>query len=728
MDIPGNNTTTTTLAIGGVLNDSLEVVGDTDWIKVELIAGESYLFTLTGAGVDPLFDPFLELRDSSGLKVAQDDDAGPGLNPQLRFTAPTSGTYYLVARSYEDENQEPTAGTYTLTADFGPPQNPLDAIDWGTKLASNIVDVFFVPSGQIAGGFQSDGWTPFEINAVQVALDTISAVANLTFNQVFSAAGAEFRLVTTTDPELEFSGRMGPPGTETAGVGVFKTTSGLWNNSLAPGTDGFYLIMHEILHGLGFAHPHDNGGSSEVLQGVIDDNFSFGQFGLNQGVYTNITYNEGFPEGAATNSNWGNQGGPSALDIALLQQKYGANTTYNSTNDVYALIDGNQAGQYFFSIWDTGGQDRIEYNGQQNAVIDLRPATLLHEDGGGGFISRAGGFAGGFTIAAGVVIENAKGGAGNDSITGNDFANSLLGESGNDTVKGGDGNDFAAGHTGNDDLDGEDGSDTLEGGSGDDTLFGDGGNDHLVGGSGNDRLNGGDEDDVVSGGFGFDRLEGADGNDLVQGGGGNDTLRGAGGNDTLVGDGGADVIFGGQGVDAIEGGAGADRIRSEAGNDSVSGGDDGDRIFGSFGFDWLAGDAGDDLLDGDGGNDTLLGGDDNDTLIGNFGFDSLDGGAGDDSLEGSTGNDTVTGGGGSDVFVFALGGGADIYTDFAAGAGTDDAIELSGFGTAFDEYAEVLAAASQQDANVVIDFGTGDVITLLNTNLADLHQDDFLFA
>jgi hypothetical protein len=28
---------------------------------------------------------------------------------------------------------------------------------------------------------------------------------------------------------------------------------------------------------------------------------------------------------------------------------------------------------------------------------------------------------------------------------------------------------------------------------------------------------------------------------------------------------------------------------------------------------------------------------------------------------------------------------------------------------------------------VVIDFGGGDVITLLNSNLGDLHEDDFIF-
>ncbi|WDI32472.1 PPC domain-containing protein [Hyphococcus flavus] len=210
-DIPGGPGTSASISIGGSFSDTLEFAGDTDWIAVELEAGTSYLFTLTGTGVNALFDPFLEIRDEAGVKVAQDDDAGPGLNPQLRFTALETGTYYLVARSYEDENQSPTAGTYTLTADFGPPQNPLHAIDWGTKLANSLVDVFFVPTGQSAGGVQSEGWAQSQINAVMDVLQTISDVAGLTFNRVFSSVGAEFQLVTTSGPELTYAGRMAPP-------------------------------------------------------------------------------------------------------------------------------------------------------------------------------------------------------------------------------------------------------------------------------------------------------------------------------------------------------------------------------------------------------------------------------------------------------------------------------------------------------------------------------------
>ena len=66
-----------------------------------------------------------------------------------------------------------------------------------------------------------------------------------------------------------------------------------------------------------------------------------------------------------------------------------------------------------------------------------------------------------------------------------------------------------------------------------------------------------------------------------------------------------------------------------------------------------------------------------DSLTGVGGDDFLQGGNGDDTLTGGSGNDTLTGGLNSDTFVFDVGSGLDIITDFKAGAGTDDVIRFS---------------------------------------------------
>src|SRR5262245_53731681 len=43
--IPGNASTPFTLAIGGSQTGVVNVVGDDDWFRVDLVAGQSYVFT-----------------------------------------------------------------------------------------------------------------------------------------------------------------------------------------------------------------------------------------------------------------------------------------------------------------------------------------------------------------------------------------------------------------------------------------------------------------------------------------------------------------------------------------------------------------------------------------------------------------------------------------------------------------------------------------------------------
>ena len=116
----------------------------------------------------------------------------------------------------------------------------------------------------------------------------------------------------------------------------------------------------------------------------------------------------------------------------------------------------------------------------------------------------------------------------------------------------------------------------------------------------------------------------------------------------------------------------------------------------------------------------------NDMLIGGTGTDNLNAGAGNDIIIGLTGNDVLTGGTGDDKFIFTRGSGGDTITDFKAGVGTDDVIELRGYG--FTSLADVRAVSIQNGANVVINLGQGaNVLTLVGVQLADLSADDFIF-
>lgn len=209
-----------------------------------------------------------------------------------------------------------------------------------------------------------------------------------------------------------------------------------------------------------------------------------------------------------------------------------------------------------------------------------------------------------------------------------------------------------------------------------------------------------------------DSFLGFKGNDTFYGRKGADVLDGLDGDDTLFGDRGADELTGGRGDDLLSGGKGDDMLDGGNNNDIVKGGYGNDVLFGGAGKgnDYLAGGRHADYLDGGAGNDTLLGGGGEDTLLGGEGDDVLDGG------------------GRMDVFVFATGDGNDIITDFDAIGEFHDTIDLAAVTSITDWNDLAQNHLSQNGADAVIDAGNGDKITLVNVELAQLDQGDFIFT
>lgn len=341
------------------------------------------------------------------------------------------------------------------------PTTLTEAIDWGGQVVDSgefnedgdmiIEYVFNAGEGLFQRFFRRLDWTEYEEQQVRVAFDTFETFLDVEFVETQSRQDAEFQLNKIDSRDL-FLGIMNPPGESGAGSAGFAAQDGVagWdegdangnptNGGLEVGGFGFITLIHEFGHGLGLAHPHDTGGGSSILPGVNRDPQSdTGAFDLNQGVYTMMSYVDGWatnPAGALDRDvtvEFGYLGTPMAVDIALLQDKYGANMDHATGDDVYELPDVNQPGTYYSTIWDAGGTDELLYTGNRDAVIDLREASLLLEEGGGGWISYALGTFGGFTIANGVVIENATGGAGNDAIVANAADNVLTGNEGDDT-------------------------------------------------------------------------------------------------------------------------------------------------------------------------------------------------------------------------------------------------------------------------------------------------------
>jgi len=294
-------------------------------------------------------------------------------------------------------------------------------------------------------------------------------------------------------------------------------------------------------------------------------------------------------------------------------------------------------------------------------------------------------------------IENVIGGKGNDTLIGNDGANVLHGSAGNDTLDGGAGDDILAGGAGDDIIKGGAGFDTLDLSDATGEITIDFAAGHVSGaGIGTDTFTGmeafrfGAGDDVISGG---------NGNETFDGGAGNDTLKGAAGDDTLAGGEGNDLLDGGSGDDVVNGGNGDDNIKAGSGNDTVDAG------------------AGNDTVDAGSGDDVVLAG---------AGNDAVDGGSGDDRIEGGAGNDALTGGSGHDVFVFAMGFGKDIITDFKTTGTSSDVLEFGH--DVFADFATAMAAADQVGSDVVFTIDADTTLTLKNVQFASLAQDDFRFV
>ena len=644
-DLPASSTTTAVVTVGGQYSDILETAADHDWIKVTLAAGQTVEIRVLGFGGQQLTDSTMALYDPASVVLFTNDDYGvygDSFNSGMIWTAQTAGTYFIDVGGFDNIE----VGGYQVSVATAVQPPPLASLDWGTQVSDTSIDVYFAPAGVGFGAETSEGFNAYEIARFQAAFDLISAVAGVTFNIVASAAAADFRLVLDTNENNgEYLGYFSPPGTTDAGVGVFAGDA--WDRtaggSLEAGGYDFVTITHELLHGLGLAHPHDNGGSSTVMEGVQSDFDDYGAFNLNQGIFTTMSYNTGFHTGASgsagdPNNQWGYESGPMALDIAILQQKYGANTTTNTGNNSYQLVQANADGAMWRAIWDAGGSDEIRNTGAAACTIDLRSANLRTAAGGGGFVSSVIGISGGFTIAAGAVIENAFGGSGADKLIGNSGAN------------------------------------LLDGGAGADTLIGLAGNDTYIVDNSSDIV-----DEIANRGT-ADRvlarsnfvLSADDDIECLQ------TISTSSNTSiNLTGNALAQQLFGNSGINTLDGGAGAaDTLTGSGGNDTyiirnagtviVEGIGQGtaDRVLAATGFILATDDNIEVMQTVSAAASTAI------NLTGNALAQSFFGNAGANQIDGREGQDTLTGNGGADRFVFSTAlapSNVDFIIDFVAG-------------------------------------------------------------
>ncbi|MGB0966616.1 MAG: pre-peptidase C-terminal domain-containing protein [Halocynthiibacter sp.] len=751
-DAAASISTTYTMEIGDTFNGSINSIGEEDWVAITLNAGESYQIDLAGrGGAGSLSDPMLRVRNSSGILVTSDDDGGPGQDSRLTFTATTSGVYYIEADGYSV-----WTGNYSIDVVEVAPPTATDALVWEDGAFSGgsgqSIEVFFASSGisvsdgeQVSGSSTvvSEGFTAAEISMIMEIFDDISDFADITFSRTFNQSSADMQFATS-DLGSSLLGFMYPQNTSTSdGVGVFTSNSTDWNPATIQAGGGMYgTVVHEIGHGLGLAHPHDTSGNSGILDGATGS-FDVGENGLNQPVFTVMSYNNGWnghPMGTPELTDGaGHAAGFGALDISVLQDYYGVNTSHAAGDNVYTL--GNNS--FYNTIWDTGGTDLIRVDGSENSVIDLRAATLLMAEGGGGYVSFTQDIMGGFTIADGVLIENATGGNGNDTITGNSGNNTLRGQSGNDTISGGAGDDRVYTGSGTDIVHLGDGDDYVKVGGGLEAFHGGAGNDYISYYDSSNGVNINLKTNVVSGSWagndtisGFESASGSKtGHDKIYGTSGANKIKTYGGNDKVYAGKGTDEVHLGDGDDYVKVGGGLEVFHGGDGYDYISYYDSSNgvkvdlrsnAVSGSWavndtisGFEGASGSkTGHDKIYGTDGSNKIKTYGGNDKLYGRGGDDKLYGGDGEDRFDGGAGTDLLYGGADADVFHFDHGEDHDIIKDFENDV---DTIQLDNF--TFSGNQDAFDFASQIGADVVFDFGGGDMLTVENATILELHND-----
>ena len=462
-DAPAGTGTGYAIGEDGIFQGRIDSTGDSDWIRVQLTGGVSYVFSAWGIGGsgDGLGDTEITIYDASGHSVSYSDDmSSTNLFTGFSYTPSRSGTYYVAVDGFGS-----ATGSYRMTY--------ADSIFKPDQIATQITEIGWGVPGPLAFDVSADHRLTVDITALtaegqQLARWALSAwadLAGLTFAETDSNADITFN----DDQPGAFAG----PSSYDPATGVINRSSvnvsAAWLDSYGTTIDSYSMqaYIHEIGHALGLAHAGPYDGSTTYGS----DNYY-----TNNSVLETVMSYFGAGDTPWLGADAGTVVTPMLADVIAIQRLYGTPDTIHGGNTVYGA--GSTAGGYLGALFgfifgetaapagiyagdpvimtlvDSDGTDRIDLTGLGSAdVVDLRP----------GQASSIGGHVSNLLIDVNTVIENVRTGAGADEVQGNAAANRIDLGAGDDIARGGDGDDILIGGTG---------ADRLWGGGGDDTLIG----------------------------------------------------------------------------------------------------------------------------------------------------------------------------------------------------------------------------------------------------------------